>query len=132
MFSPTIATIQSDQVLFDQSKFDKVYAECTRLLVQEKLDASARLASATDGAAAAGATAVVGGAAAAAVAGYSGLAVAAATIVLLPVAAIAGAIGISKRKRGKKERAIKTKVACCLAENGYVVTEWTKASKPTR
>jgi len=125
-----IAAPQSGQVLFVQSNFDRVYAECTHLLVDGKLDDKGRLASATGGAAAAGATAVVGGAAAAAVAGYGGLAVAAATIVLLPIAAIGGAISISKRKRSKKEWAIQTKMTGCLAENGYVVSEWTKVSKP--
>ena len=115
--------------MFDQAAFDRAYADCTQLLVEGKLDHSGRLASAAGGAAASGAAVAVGGATAAAVAGYAGLAVVAATVVLLPFAAIGGAIGMSKMKRAKKEKAIKIKMAGCLAERGYVVNEWTKAKK---
>lgn len=129
-FTPTLAAPQSGTGIFDQAAFDQAYADCTKLLVEGKLDNSGRLASAAGGAAAGGATAAVGGVTAAAVAGYGGMAAAAATIVLLPVAVIGGAVGMSKIKRAKKERAIKTKMAGCLAERGYVVTEWVKAKKP--
>ena len=54
----------------------------------------------------------------------------AATVVLLPFAAIGGAIGMSKMKRAKKEKAIKIAVAGCLAERDYVVGGWARAKKP--
>lgn len=125
-FTPTLAAPPSGNPSFDQASFDRAYAECNALLVQGKLDDTGRLSSAAGGAAATGATAAVGGATAAAVAGYGGLAVAAATVVLLPVAAIGGAIGMSKMKRAKKERAIKAKMTGCLKERGFVVAEWAK------
>lgn len=117
------------QGAFDQVAFDRAYAECTHLLAEGKLDSNGRLASAAGGAAAGGAAAAVGGATAAAVAGYGGLAVVAATVVLLPVAVIGGAIGLSKIKRAKKEKVIKSKMAGCLAERGYLVGQWVKAKK---
>ena len=116
--------------MFEQAAFDRAYAECAQLLVEGKLDRSGRLSSAAGGAAASGAAVAVGGATAVAVAGYAGLAVVAATVVLLPFAAIGGAIGMSKMKRAKKEKAIKIAVAGCLAERGYVVGEWARAKKP--
>lgn len=126
-FTPTLAPPQPSHAAFDQAAFDRAYAECNTLLVEGKLDDSGRLASAAGGAAASGAAAAVGGATAAAVAGYGGLAVAAATIVLLPVAAIGGAIGMSKMKRAKKEKAIKAKMTGCLQERGFVVAKWVKS-----
>lgn len=129
-FTPTLAAPQSGQGVFDQAAFDQANSDCTELLVEGKLDNSGRLVSAAGGAAAGGATVAVGGATAAAVAGYGGMAVVAATVVLLPVAIIGGAFGMSKMKRAKKEKAIKTKMAGCLAERGYLITEWVKAKKP--
>lgn len=99
------------------------------MFVAGKLDQEGRLASAGAGAAAGGTAAVAGGATAAVVAGYGGLAVASATIVLLPFAIVGGAIGMSKIKRAKKEKAIKTAMAGCLEQRGFVVEGWTKMSK---
>lgn len=126
-FRPMLAAPPAGQAAFDQAAFDRAYADCSQLLVAGKLDASGRLASAGAGAAAGGAAAAVGGATAAAVAGYGGLAVASATIVLLPFAVIGGAVGMAKAKRARKERAIKTAMTGCLAERGYVVTDWVRA-----
>lgn len=128
-FAPTLAAPQSSQPTFDQAAFDRAYDDCTELLAQGKLDNSGRLASAAGGAAGGGAAVAVGGATAAAVTGYGGMAVAAATVVLLPFAVVGGAIGMSKMKRAKKEKVIKAKMAGCLAERGYLVTEWVKAKK---
>ncbi len=72
-------------------------------------------------------TAVVGGTAAAAAGGYAGLAVPSATIVLLPFAILGGAWGMSRMKRAKKERAIKTALEGCLKERGFVVAGWSKS-----
>jgi hypothetical protein len=57
------------------------------------------------------------------------MAIASATVVLLPVALIGGAFGMSRIKRGKKERAIQAAMTGCLAERGYTVAGWTKAPK---
>ena len=125
-FTPTLATAAASQ-----SDFDAAFATCRQLLVEGKLDSSGRGASGAAGAAAGATTAAVGGATAATVGGYAGLAAASATIVLLPFAIVGGAWGMSKMKRAKKERAIKTSLAGCLHERGYEVAGWSKAlNKP--
>ena len=111
----------------NQADFDAAYATCQQLFVTGKLDSSGRTSSAGAGAAAGAATAAVGGTAAAAAAGYAGMAAAAATVVLLPFAIVGGAWGMSKIKRAKKERAIKTALEGCLHERGYEVAGWSKA-----
>ena len=129
-FAPTLAAPKSGQAVFDQAAFNRAYADCTELLVQGKLDNSGRLASAGAGAAAGTAVAVAGGALASSMVPAVGMALASATIVLLPFAAIGSAVGMSKMKRAKKEKAIRTKMDGCLAERGYVVGQWVKAKKP--
>ena len=116
----------------DQGQFDAAYAQCHELLVAGKLDASGRLASAGAGAAGAATVATVGGVAASTAGFYTGAAVAGATIIALPFVAVAGAVGMAKIKRGKKEKAIKAAMGGCLAERGYQVTGWTRAKKATR
>jgi len=123
-FTPTLAA-----PALSQSDFDAAYSQCQQLLVEGKLDSSGRAASAGAGAAAGAATAVAGSTAAAAVGGYAGLAAASATIVLLPVAIVGGAWGMSRMKRAKKEHAIKTALSGCLQERGYDVASWSKAGK---
>ncbi len=81
------------------------------------------------GAGAGAGTAAVGGAAAAAAGGWGGVALASATIVLLPFAVVGGAWGMSRMKRTRKERAIKTALQGCLKERGYEVAGWEKAPK---
>ena len=116
----------------NQSEFDAAFAECQQLLVNGKLDASGRTGSAAAGAGAGVGTAAVGGGAAAIAGGYGGLAVAGATIVLLPFAVLGGAWGMSRMKRAKKERAIKTALQGCLQERGYEVAGWTKGPKKSK
>jgi len=128
-FAPTLAALPSGQATFDQAAFDQANATCSQLLVAGKLDQNGRVASAGVGAAASGAAMAVGTVSAAAVAGYSGLAVLGATIVLLPFAAIGGAVGMAKMKRAKKEKAIKAAMTGCLAERGYAVSGWEKVAK---
>ena len=123
-FAPTLSSPQADRSALDQAA-----ADCHGLLVAGKLDQSGRLASAGAAAGAGATAAAVGGASAAAVAGYGGLAVASATIVLLPFAIVGGAIGMAKMKRAKKEKAIKTAMAGCLKERGFMVEGWTKMTK---
>ncbi len=123
-FRPTLAAPAADP-----SALDTAYAECRQLLVDGKLDSSGRAASAATGVAAGATTAAVGAAAASSAGLYGGMAIASATVVLLPVALIGGAFGMSRIKRGKKERAIKTAMSGCLAERGFTVAGWTKAGK---
>ncbi len=123
-FTPTLATPAANQ-----TEFDAIYATCQQLYVAGKLDSSGRSGSAGAGAAAGAATVAAGGTAAAAVGGYAGLAAASATIVLLPFALLGGAWGMSKIKRAKKERAVKTAMEGCLNEHGYHVAGWSKAAK---
>ena len=120
-FTPMLAAPTTNQ-----AEFDAIYATCQQLLVAGKLDSNGRSGSAGAGAAAGAATAAAGGTAAAAVGGYAGLAAASATIVLLPFAIVGGAWGMSRMKRAKKERAIKTAMEGCLMERGYQVAGWSK------
>lgn len=123
-FTPTFAVPTADQ-----AELDANLATCQQLLVAGKLDSSGRAGSAGAGAAAGAATAAAGGTAAAAAGGYAGLAAASATIVLLPFAIVGGAWGMSRMKRAKKERAIKTAMEGCLKERGYQVASWSKSAK---
>jgi hypothetical protein len=81
------------------------------------------LASGTAGVAAgAGVGAAMAGGTYGTVAGAT--AAAGATIILMPVAAVLGAWGLAKAKKGKKERDVKQALGTCLSENGYSVTGW--------
>lgn len=127
-FTPTLGIAPKDQ-----GQFDTVYAECKQLLVTGKLDSSGRLGSGGAGAAAGGAVGVAGSAAATGAGLYGGMAVMSATLILMPVAVIGGAVGMAKINRHKKEVAIQRAMAGCLREHGYEVASWQKAprSKPT-
>ena len=125
-FTPTLGAAPTDQV-----KFDAANAECKQLFVTGKLDSSGRLASGGAGAVAGGAVGAAGAAAAASAGLYGGMAVASATLVLMPVAVIGGAIGMAKIKRHRKEVAVQRAMAGCLHERGYDVQGWQKAKRPT-
>ena len=126
-FTPTLASPAASQ-----AEFESAYATCRQLLVSGKLNASGQGSSLVGGAGAGAGTAAVGGTAAAVAGGWGGLAVASATVVLLPFAVIGGAWGMSRMKRTRKERAIKTAMEGCLQERGYQVAGWSKAvGKPT-
>lgn len=123
-FTPQLAIVPAAH-----PQFDAAYAECRELLVSGKLDANGRSASVAAGAGAGAGTAAVGGAAAVAAGGWGGVALASATIVLLPFAVVGGAWGMSRMKRTRKERAIRTALQGCLRERGYEVAGWTRAPK---
>lgn len=123
-FTPTLGVAPTDQ-----NKFNTAYAECKELFVTGKLDTSGRLASGGAGAAAGGAIGAAGAAAATSAGLYGGMAVASATLVLMPVAIIGGAVGMAKIKRHKKEVAVQRAMAGCLRERGYEVQSWQKAAK---
>lgn len=122
-FAPTLAAPPASA-----SNLEAAIATCRELLVAGKLDASGRSGSGAAGAATGAATAAAGGTAAAAIGGYAGLAALSATIVLLPFAVVGGAWGMSKMKRARKERAIKTAMEGCLQERGFQVAGWTRSA----
>lgn len=113
----------------DEAKFNAAYADCKQLYVSGKLDSAGRLASGGAGAAAGGAVGAAGTAAAAGAGLYGGMAVMSATLVLMPVAIIGGAVGMAKIKRHKKEQAIQHIMGGCLHDRGYSVASWQKVPK---
>jgi len=120
-FTPTLASPATSQ-----AEFESAYATCRQLLVAGKLDASGRSASLAGGAGMGAGTAAVGGTAAAVAGGWGGVALASATVVLLPFAVIGGAWGMSRMKRTRKEKAIKTAMEGCLQDRGFHVAGWSK------
>lgn len=126
-FEPTLASPPARQ-----ADFDAAYATCRQLLVAGKLNSSGRSGSLGAGAGAGAGTAALGGTAAAMAGGWGGVALASATVVLLPFAVVGGAWGMSRMKRARKERAIKTAMEGCLQDRGFHVAGWSKAiARPT-
>jgi len=125
-FTPTLGIAPADE-----AKLDAAYAECRQLYVAGKLDTNGRLASGGAGAAAGGAVGLVGSAGVASAGLWGGMAVASATIVLMPVAIVGGAIGMARIKRHKKEAAIQRVMTGCLHDRGYDVARWAKAPNVT-
>jgi hypothetical protein len=123
-FTPTLGIAPADQL-----RFDAAYADCRQLFVSGKLDRNGRLASGGAGAVAGGAVGAVGTAAATGAGLYGGMAVMSATLVLMPVAIIGGAVGMAKIKRHKKEMAIQRIMAGCLRDHGYEVATWQRTPK---
>lgn len=121
-FTPTLATPPANQ-----ADFEAAFAACHQLFLAGQLNSSGRSKSLAVGAGAGAGTAAVGGTAAAAAGGWAGAALASATVVLLPFAVIGGAWGMSRAKRAKKERAMKTAMEGCLEERGFHVAGWSKA-----
>jgi hypothetical protein len=123
-FNPTLGAAPTDQ-----AKFDTAYADCKQLYVAGKLDSKGKLASGGAGAAAGGAIGLAGTAAATSAGLYGGVAVMSATLVLMPVAIIGGAVGMAKIKRHHKEKAIQSVMAGCLLDRGFEVASWHKAPR---
>jgi hypothetical protein len=121
-FTPTLGMAPASQ-----ASFDTAYADCKQLFVTGKLTSNGRLASGGAGAAAGGAIGVAGTAAATSAGLYGGMAVMSATLVLMPVAIIGGAVGMAKIKRHKKEKAIQQAMSGCLRDRGYEVAGWEKS-----
>ncbi len=122
-FTPMLAVASATPAAFESAR-----AECNNLLIAGKLDQNGRVASAGVGVATGAATMAVGAGAASAAGLAGGMAIASATVVLIPFAIVGGAIGMAKRKRAKKEKAIQTAMAGCLKERGYEVTAWGRPS----
>jgi hypothetical protein len=127
-FTPTLGT-----VAVDQAKFDAAYADCRQLYATGKLNSEGRLASGGAGAAAGGAVGALGTAAATSAGIWGGgVAMMSATLVLMPVAVIGGAVGMAKIKRHKKEIALQRAMSGCLRERGYEVASWQKPGRAKR
>lgn len=123
-FTPDLAAVP-----VDRGRFEVDYATCRQLLADGQLTSSGRLASGAAGAAAGATALAVGGTVAGSAGFYGGLAVAGATVVALPFVAVAGAWGLAKSKKKKKEKAIQTAIAGCLADRGYEVAGWTRSTE---
>ena len=124
-FTPTLGVVPADQ-----AKFDSDYNDCKQLYVSGKLDSNGRVGSGGAGVAAGGLVGAAGTAAATSAGLYGGMAVASATLVLMPVAIVGGAIGMAKIKRHKKEKAIQQVMTGCLRDRGYEVANWQKTGRP--
>ena len=122
-FAPILAAPPADSKAYEAH-----WLECREAVAAATSKGSGRLASA-GGAAVAGAGAGLAAGAAtsgATFASYGAAAAAAgaAMIAAVPVFGLAGAWGISKIKKTKKERTIKSATADCMATNGYSVERW--------
>lgn len=126
-FAPVLAAAPADRAAYDAQ------LQMCRERLAARMDRSGRLASAAVGTAVGvGAGYAAGAATAAGTASSFGAAAgaaAAAALTVLPIAGLAGAWGISKIKKTKKERAIKDAFAECLHEGGYSVDKWRVMSK---
>jgi hypothetical protein len=131
-FTPQLAAPEAAAdggAAFDAAAFDAAYRSCRLAVASGK---RSRGSSAGAAAGAGAATAAAGSAAATTAGGYAGMAVLGATVVALPVVAIAGAWGMAKKKKGRKERRIKSATGACLAESGYTVAAWQPAPRALR
>ena len=120
-FAPVLGAAPTDAKLYEAQ-----WLSCREQVATSAKTGSERGASAVGGVAAgAGGAAVMGAATAGTYAGYAGAAAAlGATFIAAPLALIGGAWGLSKIKKTKKERAIKTATADCLSKAGYAVQDW--------
>jgi len=126
-FAPVLAAAPADA-----RSYEKHWLECREQVAAANGKGSGRLASAGGGAVAGAGAGVAASAAAsgATFATYGAAATAAAAaIAVVPVFGLAGAWGISKIKKNKNERRIKSATAECMASHGYSVDKWRVMSK---
>jgi hypothetical protein len=130
-FAPTLQAAPADT-----AKYEQDYLTCRTLVAQGKRSefGSRAVSGGVGVAAGVGAVAMAGGGGASAV---GALAAAYTAAMVLPVVGIAGAWGVAKRNKVKKEREVKAATALCLSEYGYEVEGWKVAKgqkriKPTR
>jgi hypothetical protein len=126
-FAPALAAAPADA-----NQFDADYEKCRTLVANgQRSGFGSRLASGGVGAAAgAGVGMAMAGGTYSTVAGA--MAAAGATLVLMPVVALASAWGVAKRSKLKKEKSIKSATGLCLAEHGYAVAGWERAKNQKR
>jgi hypothetical protein len=126
-FAPTLAAAPADAAAFEAD-----YEKCRILVANgQRSGFGARLASGGAGVAAgAGVGMAMAGGTYSTVAGA--MAAASATLVLMPVVAVASAWGVAKRSKLRKEKAIKAATSLCLEEHGYSVAGWKRAKDQKR
>jgi hypothetical protein len=126
-FAPTFAAAPADAAGFEAD-----YQKCRVMVANgQRSGFGLRLASGGAGVAAgAGVGMAMAGGTYSTVAGA--MAAASATLVLMPVVAVASAWGVAKRSKLKKEKAIKSATGLCLAEHGYQVAGWERAKDQKR
>lgn len=115
----------------DSKSYEAHWLECREQIAAAASKGSGRLASAGGGAALGAGAGVAASAAASGTYASFGAAAAAGAMVIaaVPVFGLAGAWGVSKIKKTRKERAIKTATAECMSRNGYSVEKWRVMSK---
>jgi hypothetical protein len=126
-FAPTLSAAPADAVQFDAD-----YRKCRNMVANgQRSGFGSQLASGGAGVAAGvGVTAAMAGGTYSTIGGA--MAAMGATMILAPVAALAGAWGVAKRSKLKKEKAIKGATGLCLAEHGYDVAGWERAKHQDR
>ena len=126
-FDPRLSAAPTDAQLYEAQ-----LRTCREQAANSVKKGSGRLGSAAAGTAAGvgAGTAVAAGTSGATYATMAGAAAAgAAAIMVVPVFAVAGAWGVAKIRKNKKERTIKTVMADCLQKSGYSVAGWRVMSK---
>ena len=126
-FAPVLAAPPADA-----QTYEKHWLDCREQVAAATGKGSGRLASAGGGAVAGAGAGLAASAATsgATFATYGAAATAGAMMIAtVPVFGLAGAWGISKIKKSKKERRIKAATAECMARNGYSVDKWRVMSK---
>jgi hypothetical protein len=126
-FAPTLSAAPADA-----AKYEADYQICRTMVAEgQRSGFGARLASG-------GVAAAAGVGLGAALAGGTGgtavgaMAAASATLVMAPFIGLAGAWGIAKRNKNRKERDIKQATGLCLSELGYTVDGWKVAKNQER
>jgi hypothetical protein len=121
-FEPRIATTPADMAAYEAA-----FAQCSSEVAAGRRSSfrSGRTGSAVGGAAVAGTVGVVTAGSAASGAGMmAGAAAGAGLLIGFAIAAPFAFYGLSRVQRARKEAEIKEAMTLCLAEEGYVVTEW--------
>ena len=126
-FAPTLAAVPADP-----AKYAADYQTCRTMVAEgQRSGFGARVASG-------GVGTVAGIGLGAALAGGGGgtmvgaMAAAATAAMMAPVIGIAGAWGMAKRSKNKKEREVKEATSLCLSELGYTVDSWKVAKDQKR
>lgn len=126
-FVPVLAAPPADQAAYE------AHLQACQVRIATGGWKHGRGASAAGGAAIGTGAGVAAGAAASAAATPTMIGAAAATAaaaaMAVPVFGVLGAWGISKIKKSKNERAVKSRLGECLAEGGYPVERWRALSK---
>ena len=126
-FAPVLAAAPADA-----RAYEKHWLDCREQVAASNGKGSGRLASAGGGAVAGAGAGLAAQAAASGVTyGTIGAAATAGAVMIatVPVFGLAGAWGISKIKKSKKERRIKSATAECMASHGYSIDKWRVMSK---